>query len=93
MTGRLNGAVKRLQRKQLEVQENEAHKCEAVGCHCAAHQLNLAAQQAGDSAYMKKFKDVLRQLFDFFHNSAVRSAGLLAIQKLLGSPELNVLDR
>lgn len=56
----------------------------AIGVHCAAHRLNLASSQAGDSVrYVKQFKSVLRQLFDFFDNSAVRMAGLDAIKSLL----------
>ena len=94
MTGRINGAVKRIQTKQLEAQrdQDEALPCEAVGCHCAAHKLNLASQQAGDGSYLPKFKDIVRQLYDFYDNSAVRSAGLLAVQKLLECPERKVIQ-
>ncbi|KAJ8050279.1 hypothetical protein HOLleu_03419 [Holothuria leucospilota] len=93
MTGRSNGAVKRIRQKQLSAQNDEEFTCEAVGCHCTAHKLNLASQQAGNHiSYIKKFKEILRQLYDFFDNSAVRSAGLLAMQKLLGCPERKVLE-
>ena len=94
MTGRINGAVKRIQTKQLEAQrdQHEALPCEAVSCHCAAHKLNLASQQAGDGSYLTKFKDIVRQLYDFYDNSAVRSAGLLAVQKLLECPERKVIQ-
>lgn len=92
MTGRVNGAVQLIINKQLESQKGDL-KCQAVGCHCAAHKLNLAATQAGDSIpYVKKFKAIIRQLFDFYNNSAVRTAGLLAVQKLLVQPELKVLQ-
>ena len=48
-------------------------------------QPNLASSQAGDSVqYIKHFKSILRQLFDFYDNSAVRMAGLDAIKELLG---------
>lgn len=40
----------------------------ATGVHCAAHRLNLASSQAGDSV-SKKFSNILRQLYDFFDNS------------------------
>ena len=54
-----------------------------IGVHCAAHRLNLAYVQAGDKvSYVKKFSVILRQLFNFFDNSAVRTAGLEAIQTL-----------
>ncbi|XP_065831995.1 zinc finger protein 862-like [Oscarella lobularis] len=74
MIGCRNGVVKRMQ-----------NVCKAaVGIHCAAHRLNLASTQAANSVpYVKKFNSVLRQLFDYYDNSAVRSAGLEAIRKLL----------
>ena len=52
--------------------------------HCAAHRPNLASSQAGDIVpYVKKFNNILRQLFDFFENSVVRTAGLQAVEKLV----------
>ena len=33
--------------------------------------------------YVKKFGSIIRQIFDFFDNSAVRTAGLKAVQSLL----------
>lgn len=93
MTGRMNGAVQLIINKQLESQAELDFKCQAVGCHCAAHKLNLAATQAGDSIpYVKKFKKIIRQLYDFYNNSAVRTAGLVTVQKLLDQPELKVLQ-
>ena len=75
MVGSRTGVVTRLQAIQPS----------AVGVHCAAHRLNLASSQAGDKVpYIKHFKSILRQLFDFFDNSAVRMAGLDAIKQLLG---------
>ena len=92
ITGKVNGAVQLIINKQLASQTGNS-KCLAIGCHCAAHKLNLAATQAGDSIqYVKQFKEIIRQLFDFYNNSAVRAAGLLAIQKLLDEPELKVLQ-
>ena len=74
MTGRRNGVVARLKRITPS----------ALGVHCAAHRLNLASTQAGDAVpYIKKFNVIIRQLFDFFDNSAVRQAGLKAVQTLL----------
>lgn len=56
----------------------------AIGVHCAAHRVNLASTQAAIVVpYVKKFNEILRQLFDFFDNSAVRMAGLQAVQNLL----------
>ena len=74
MMGRHNGVVARL----------KTITPSAIGVHCAAHRLNLASSQAGDHiAYVKKFSSILRQLYDFFDNSAVRMAGLEAVQSLI----------
>ena len=71
MMGRHNGVVARL----------KSITPSAIGVHCAAHRLNLASSQAGDSIpYVKKFSNILRQLYDFFDNSAVRTA---AVQTLI----------
>lgn len=44
MMGKSNGAVKKLVDFQLDAQpESSSGKCEAVGIHCAAHKLSLAA--------------------------------------------------
>lgn len=92
MTGRLNGAVKKIVDFQLNAQSAPS-KCEAVGVHCAAHKLSLAASQAGDKVpYVKKFKDMLRKLYDFFDNSSVRTAGLGAVQELLNDSKLKLLQ-
>ena len=75
MVGSRTGVVTRLQAIQPS----------AVGVHCAAHRLNLASSHTGDKVpYIKHFKSILRQLFDFFDNSAVRMAGLDVIKQLLG---------
>ena len=56
----------------------------AVGVHCAAHRLNLASTHAANAIpYVKKFNQIIRQLFDYFDNSVVRTGSLLAIQKLI----------
>jgi len=45
---------------------------------------NLASVQAGDSIlYIKRFNSIVRQLYDYFQNSAVRMAELKAIQTLI----------
>ena len=52
----------------------------AIGVHCAAHRLNLASSQAADKVqYVKKFQNILQQLFDYYDNSSVRSPGIQAI--------------
>ena len=86
ITGQRSGAVKRIRDRQLEAQQGQSPRWEAVGCHCAAHKLNLATEQAGSDDYMNKFKGNIRQLYDFFDNSAIRSEGLAVVQKLLEQP-------
>ena len=74
MMGCHNGVVARL----------KAVTPSAIGVHCAAHRLNLASVQTGDSIpYIKRFNSIVRQLYDYFQNSAVRMAGLRAIQTLI----------
>ena len=65
----------------------------AIGVHCAAHRLNLASSQAGDVVpYVKKFNTIIRQLFDFYANSAVRTAGLEEVQSLLQEKHIKILE-
>ena len=74
MIGCRNGVVMRL--KNLTPS--------AISVHCAAHRLNLASSHASVSVpYVRKFPTILRQLFDYFNNSAVRTAGLEAVQALI----------
>lgn len=52
----------------------------AISVHCAAHRLNLTSSHASVSlSYVGKFHAILRQLLDFFNNSAVKTAGLEAV--------------
>ena len=88
MTGRLNGAVKQIIDRQCEKQKdtNDPHKLVAlaIGQHCAAHKLNLAAKQAGTNfPVIQKFKRVVKSLHAFYSRSAVRTKGLTAVQNLL----------
>ncbi|XP_033096584.1 zinc finger protein 862-like [Anneissia japonica] len=79
MTGKRNGFVRRLQDVNPTV----------TGIHCCAHRLALAAGQAGRQIpYVQRFKDTLRQIFEFYENSAVRLAGLRAVQGLLDDPKV-----
>ena len=74
MMGCHNGVVARLKTITPSV----------IGVHCAAHRLNLASSQAGNNvAYVQKFSNILRQLYDFFDNSAIRTAGLEAVQTII----------
>ena len=74
----------------LEVQQEASTM---IGCSCtteenytichwctfAAHMLNLASSQAGESVpYIKKFNVIIRHFVNFYANSAIRTAGLEA---------------
>ena len=71
MVGNYSGVARRLQSDAPHL----------VSSHCVAHRLALAsAQVANDIRCLNEFKDVLQQLFRFYHNSGVRMSGLKAIQ-------------
>ena len=58
-----------------------------VSRHCAAHRLALVSSQAAkEVTHMSKLMETLHALYNFFHNSAVRSAKLHAIQEALEEP-------
>ena len=62
-----------------------------IANHCVAHRLALACGQAADEIkYLKKFKSILDQLYRFYQNSAVRMAGLKAIQEVVNDPQLKL---
>ena len=62
-----------------------------VAHHCIAHRLALACgQSANEIAYLKQFTSILDQLYHFYDNSAVRSAGLQSIQTVLEDPLLKL---
>ena len=55
-----------------------------VSVCCAAHRVALVSSQAANEiAYMTKLMETLHALYNLFHNSAVRSAKLHAIQDAL----------
>ena len=81
MTGRREGVAARLKRLNSNL----------ISIHCVAHRLALAAGQASETIpYLRKFKEILCNLFYFYHNSAVRQAGLTAIQNVLDDPVLRL---
>ena len=54
-----------------------------VANHCVAHQLALASSQAANEIpYLKRFKDVLDQLFRYYQNSPVHMSGLKSMQDI-----------
>ena len=88
MTGKRNGAVKQIieRQKDKQVDTKDPNKLisQAVGAHCAAHKLSLAAKQAGNEfLVIQKFKRVLSSLHAFYSKSAVREKGRSVIQELL----------
>ena len=83
MVGRINGVASSLKRKFPKL----------ISIHCANHRLALAAPHAADNIpYLKKVKVALRSLFQFYQNSAVRTAGLVAIQKILNDPVIKLKE-
>ncbi|XP_070542020.1 uncharacterized protein C17orf113-like [Ptychodera flava] len=75
MTGRLNGVAARLRR---DVNSS------LVSVHCAAHRLSLASSQAAKSIEsLKKYQQVLNNLYMFFNSSPVRYNKLREIQSVL----------
>ena len=62
-----------------------------VANHCVAHRFALAAGQAANEIpYLKRFKDILDQLYRFYENSSVRCAGLKHIQEVLNDTQLKL---
>ena len=62
-----------------------------IANHCVAHRLALACGQASNEIpYLLKFKAVLDQLYRFYDNSPVRTAGLHSIQEVLNEPTLKL---
>ena len=83
MIGRETGVSTRL----------KVHNPLMVNIHCVAHRLALAASQASnDIPYLKKFKNIVHNLYQFYHNSPVRMAGLHAIQEVLGDQTLKLKE-
>ena len=64
-----------------------------VSNHCIAHRLALACGQVVNQIpYLKKFKDILDQLYRFYKQSLVRTAGLKGIQEVLDDPRLSLMQ-
>lgn len=78
MIGSRNGVAAKLKEKVPWLVNN----------HCVAHRLALACSQAAEAIpYMKKFKDIVAQLYRFYDHSAVRTAGLKDIQSAIRAPD------
>ena len=62
-----------------------------VANHCIAHRLALACgQSSNEITYLKRFESILDQLYRFYENLAVRTAGLRSIQEVLDDPLLKL---
>lgn len=83
MVGKVNGTVKKIIDRQIS-QQDTTNPCKALGQHCAAHKLNLAASKAGNTfPAIVRFKKLLHKLHAFYSRSAIRTKGLEIVQKLL----------
>ena len=82
MTGRKSGVATRLKHRQPKL----------IAIHCVAHRLALAAAESSERVRFIRytFKPTLAQLFKFYENSAVRTAGSKSIEQLLETPELKL---
>ena len=79
MTGRRNGVAKRL--------SDTVRFPKLLSIHSVNHRLALAAAHAADDIpYLVRCKATVQTLFLFYQNSAVRMAGLHAIQEVLADP-------
>ena len=59
--------------------------------HCVAHRLALACGQAANEInYLKKFKNILGQLYRYYQYSPVRMSGLKKLQEVLNDPQLKL---
>ena len=58
-----------------------------VSNHCIAHRLALACGQAANKIPYLRYTD---QLYRFYKNSPVRTAGLKEIQEVLDDPRLSL---
>lgn len=84
VTGRLNGVAKQLQDDFPWL----------MPVACAAHRLALACKDASSEVpYMSTFRDHLKQLHQYFQNSANRTAVLKAASQSLGLEHLKVKVR
>lgn len=82
MTGRHAGVATLLRSKNVQM----------IAVHCICHRLALASAQASNEIkYLKQMKDHLFALWNYFHHSSVRMAGLKQIQQVMNSPELKMV--
>ena len=58
----------------------KSHNSSMISIHFVAHHLALATSKASQAIpYLRWFKEILSGLFQFYHNSPVRLAGLQTV--------------
>lgn len=83
MTGKKSGVSARLSSDQPLV----------VNIHCMAHKLALCTSQAADSIpYLKKYKEILTNIFYHFKHSSLRTANLSKIEHILNDKQLKIKE-
>ena len=81
MVGKRNGVATKLREDNPSM----------LSIHCINHRLALATKDAfSEIPYLKKYEQVMMNLYKFYHNSAVRMSGLAQIQKLLDDPQIKL---
>ena len=81
MMGPENGVMARLKNKVPDL----------IFTHCSAHRLALATSDtARQFSWFKRFEKILCQVYTFFSRSAVHSAELREVQRVLHHPELHL---
>ena len=85
MTGRHAGVAALLRSKDNQM----------IAVHCICHQVELvlaSAQASNEVKYPKQMKDHLFALWNYFHHSSIRMAGLKQMQEVMNSPELKMVN-
>ncbi|XP_060606407.1 zinc finger protein 862-like [Ruditapes philippinarum] len=83
MTGKKSGVSARLSSDQPLI----------VNIHCVAHKLALCTSQAAESIpYLKKYKEILTNIFYHFKHSSLRTANLSKIESVLNDKQLKIKE-
>ncbi|XP_011409071.1 PREDICTED: zinc finger protein 862-like, partial [Amphimedon queenslandica] len=81
MVGRDNGVIVQLKIKVPGL----------IATHCSAHRLALAASDAAHTTpWFARFERILNQVYSFFSRSAVHTAELVEIQRMMDHPKLKL---
>ena len=64
-----------------------------LNIHCMAHRLALCTSQAANEvAYVKKYREIISNIYFHFKHSAVRTADLKLIEAILDDKQLNLKE-